>query len=405
VSPSPFPRPLLGVAAIGALTVAGSASVGRHTVESGETLGGIARRTGVSVAELAEANGIEDPDLIITGTKLVIPEPGAPAAPPPAPAAPAPPAPPTHRVEPGDTLLGIATRYSVDPAALASLNGIAGRRDVRVGRELVLPEGASPGGSHLVAPGETLSALASRYGVSSAAIARANGLGDPRSLRAGSTIAIPPAGAAGVGAAAAPPAPLAPAPAPPPPAPAAPPPPAPAPAPPLAPAPPAPVIAAAAPPPPPPPPAPAAPAIDPARLPARLRLAPERLALIPTFQWWAAHYGLDPGLLMSLAWLESGWQSGVVSPVGAIGIGQLLPDTVDFLATHVMRQRLDPHDPASNIHMSARYLTWLLDQTGGDVPKALSAYYQGLRSINQRGVLPESTVYATTVLTIADRYF
>jgi soluble lytic murein transglycosylase-like protein len=136
-----------------------------------------------------------------------------------------------------------------------------------------------------------------------------------------------------------------------------------------------------------------------------LQLAPERMALIPYFQWWAARYGLDPGLLMALAWLESGWQNGVVSPAGALGIGQLLPDTVDFLATSVMRERLDPADPESNIRMSARYLKWLLEQTGGDVPKALAAYYQGLRSVNQGGVLPESTVYASTVLTIADRYF
>jgi N-acetylmuramoyl-L-alanine amidase len=407
VSPSPFPRPLVGVAAVGALAVAGSASVGRHTVVSGETLGGIARRNGVSVAELADANGIEDPDLIVTGTKLVIPDPAAPVpAPPPPPPAPAPPAPPrTHPVRPGDTLLGIAARYSVDPAAVASLNGITGRRDVRVGRELLLPEGATAGRSHLVAPGETLSGLASRYGVSSAAIARANGLGDPRSLRAGSTIAIPPAGGGAPLPAPAPAPPPAPAPAPLPPAPAGPPPPAPAPAPVPPPAPPAPVVAAAAPPPPPPPPAPVAPAIDPARLPARLRLAPERLMLIPIFQRWSAEYGLDTGLLMSLTWLESGWQNGVVSPVGAIGIGQLLPDTVDFLATEVMHQRLDPADPESNIRMSARYLKWLLDQTRGDVPQALAAYYQGLRAVNERGVLPESSVYVSTVLTIADRYF
>jgi LysM repeat protein len=340
------------MAAIGALTLAGSAGVGRHTVASGETLWGIATRNGVSVAELAQANGLDDPRHIVTGTTLVIPEPAAPAPAPAAPTAPAAPAP-----APGE-----------------------GSR------------------THHVRPGNTLWGLARRYGVPADAIASANGLTDPRALRAGSTITIP-AGGTGAPAPAAPPVP---APVPPaaPPAPA---PPVPAPAPVPPPAPPAPVTAAAAPPPPPPPPA--APALDPARLPARLRLAPERLALVPAFQWWATRYGLDPGLLMSLTWLESGWQNDVVSPAGAIGIGQLLPDTVHFLSTEVMHQSFDPADPESNIRMSARYLKWLLDQTGGDVPKALAAYYQGLRSVNHQGVLPESTVYATTVLTIADRYF
>jgi soluble lytic murein transglycosylase-like protein len=129
------------------------------------------------------------------------------------------------------------------------------------------------------------------------------------------------------------------------------------------------------------------------------------LALLPSFQLWAAAYGVDPGLLMGLAWLESGWQNSVVSPAGALGIGQLLPDTVHFLTTQVLDEPLDPADPGSNIRMSARYLRWLLDQTWGDVPQSLAAYYQGLQSVRDRGVAPESSVYAGAVLAVADRYF
>ena len=66
-------------------------------------------------------------------------------------------------------------------------------------------------------------------------------------------------------------------------------------------------------------------------MPAKLLAHPERLALRPTFVKWAAHYGVPADLLQAMCWVESGWQSGVVSRSGAIGIGQLQPATVDQL--------------------------------------------------------------------------
>jgi hypothetical protein len=78
---------------------------------------------------------------------------------------------------------------------------------------------------------------------------------------------------------------------------------------------------------------------------------------------------------------------------------------VAFLGDVVLGRRLDPADPDSNIRMSACYLRWLLDRTGGDLPRALAAYYQGLRSVEGGEVLPESAAYAGAVLAISERYF
>jgi len=113
-------------------------------------------------------------------------------------------------------------------------------------------------------------------------------------------------------------------------------------------------------------------------LPARLRRDPGRLALLPRFDHWAHVYGVPPDLLKGLAWYESGWQNDVVSPVGAVGIGQLMPFTSDFVAKRLLSLPLDPKQADDNIRMSARFLRFLLDQTGGVPGMAVAAYYQGL---------------------------
>jgi soluble lytic murein transglycosylase-like protein len=106
---------------------------------------------------------------------------------------------------------------------------------------------------------------------------------------------------------------------------------------------------------------------------------PERLALTPRFDYWARQYGVPADLLKGLAWYESGWQNHVVSSTGAIGVGQLMPFTSDFVANRLLQNpNLDPKKVDDNIRMSARFLRFLLDRTGGAPGLALAAYYQGL---------------------------
>jgi soluble lytic murein transglycosylase-like protein len=135
-----------------------------------------------------------------------------------------------------------------------------------------------------------------------------------------------------------------------------------------------------------------------AGLPSRLRGSPERLALIPVFDRWAAHYGVPADLLKAMTWLESGWQNTVVSHDGAMGIGQLMPSTVRWMEETLIGADLDPGNPDDNIRMSARYLRWLLHQTGGDVSTSLAGYYQGLQSVRTIGFYDDTRSYVAGVL-------
>ncbi|MEY2458904.1 MAG: hypothetical protein QOG30_734, partial [Acidimicrobiaceae bacterium] len=109
-------------------------------------------------------------------------------------------------------------------------------------------------------------------------------------------------------------------------------------------------------------------------------------------------------LLEALCWIESGWQRTVVSRTGAVGIGQLQPATVDHVRLLIGINTLDPYNADDNIRMSARFLRFLLDRTGGDTSTALAAYYQGLRSVTTGPVLGETKQYVATVLAVRPNF-
>jgi LysM repeat protein len=134
-----------------------------------------------------------------------------------------------------------------------------------------------------------------------------------------------------------------------------------------------------------------------ANLPRLLRHRSRRLALRPCFEAWSAHYGIPASLVEGLAWEESGWQNDVVSPANAYGIGQLTPPTIQFIQDLIGRP-LSVGIPDQNIHMTARFLAFLLGQTNGDVSQAVAGYYQGLLSVRQSGMLPETKQYVADVL-------
>jgi soluble lytic murein transglycosylase-like protein len=145
----------------------------------------------------------------------------------------------------------------------------------------------------------------------------------------------------------------------------------------------------------------AAPAVG-AGLPARLQASPTRLSYLPIFDHWAAANGIPADLLKAMTWLESGWQNHLVSSTGAVGIGQLMPDTVDHMEA-LIGVDLDPTVVDDNIRMSARFLRWLLARSAS-LEVALAGYYQGAASVARIGLLDETRTYVANVLALRGRF-
>ena len=97
---------------------------------------------------------------------------------------------------------------------------------------------------------------------------------------------------------------------------------------------------------------------------------------------WAAanRYGIPSGLFLRLVQQESGWNPGAVSPKGAIGLAQLMPQTARVLG-------VDPHDPAENLEGGARYLRQQYDRFG-NWRLALAAYNAGPEAVERHGGIP-----------------
>lgn len=101
-----------------------------------------------------------------------------------------------HVVQPGQTLFSISRWYGVNLWTLTRVNGIVNPHFIYAGQRLVIPQSTytpapSKSGVHVVRPGETLIGIASRYGVTYWSIARANGLYNPSHIYVGQRLVIP----------------------------------------------------------------------------------------------------------------------------------------------------------------------------------------------------------------------
>ncbi len=99
-----------------------------------------------------------------------------------------------------------------------------------------------------------------------------------------------------------------------------------------------------------------------------------------TIEAAAERNGLDPAYLAAAIWSESSFQPQVVSSAGAIGMGQLMPATAEYLG-------VDPWDPAQNIDGSARYYKNLIDRFGS-VELGTAAYMSGPGAVAKAGGIP-----------------
>lgn len=94
----------------------------------------------------------------------------------------------------------------------------------------------------------------------------------------------------------------------------------------------------------------------------------------------ARRHAIPEDLFLRLVQQESGWQPGAVSPKGAVGLAQLMPDTARLLG-------VNPHDPGQNLEGAARYLRAQFERFGSwDL--ALAAYNAGPEAVVRFGGIP-----------------
>jgi LysM repeat protein len=370
-----------------------------HVVAPGESLFSIAAADGLTIDQLAAANGLSVTTQLVAGSTLQIPpqsgagstvasSSGASST-----AASATPAATTgdgdndaddvgssasaapassggsYVVQPGDTLTGIASRAGLSPDSLASANGLDPSGVLVSGTVLHLSGGTamvpasttvpvsttSAQGAYVVQPGDTLTAIATRAGLSTQSLAAANGLdpngvlvsgtvlhlsGSPAAASSGSAATSQPVGPAAEGTPTDPPYPT-----------------------------------------------------------------PERVTA-PQVGSIASANGVPASLAAAIAWQESGFNNDLVSSSDARGVMQILPGTWQWIQNSLDTggPPLAPASAADNVRGGVLMLHSLLDATGGDPAMAAAGYYQGLPSVQQHGMYPDTQRYVQNVLSLERQF-
>lgn len=287
-----------------------------------------------------------------------------------------------HTVASGDTLWSISANSNMTTRTVALFNGLTESSHVTIGSPIripsiaegqaalraagIVPAGSStaagakvapatpaagaprPLGAYVVRRGDTLSGLAAQTGVPTAQMAYMNGLHPASHLLTGTVIKLPTGAAAPARAAA---------------------------------------------------PAPATrviPAADPVPTPGRL--SAEQIKAV------AAQHGAPASLAAAIAWQESGFNNSMVSSANARGIMQVMPGTWDWVNKNLASSPLNPQSATDNVRAGSLYLASLMRQTGGDRRLAAAAYYQGLSSVQSRGMFDDTKQYVDNVLALSARF-
>lgn len=355
-----------------------------YRVKAGDTLYDLARTHDTTVAALAQRNGISNGRWIRAGDVIQVPgrEKSGKATSSAAPAKER-----TVTVRPGDTLSHIALRYDVSVAAISKANGLANPRLIHPGQKLTIPgtggqssstssssssSRTSPATSYTVTirPGDTLSHIAAREGVSLAALTKANPSLSPRKLWVGQQVTVPGE--------------------------------------------------------------PRSEAYRPdnvgsakkgekventflhytysdsvSRSAAANR---EYLAGVPVpgtadvkamVVDTAKRHGVDPKLMLALSYTESGWSQRAVSPANAIGIMQVIPSSGDW-ASSLIGRKLNLLDPQDNVTAGTVVMRALL-RAADNEDQAIAGYYQGLHGVRTQGMYPDTKNYVATVKAVRGR--
>lgn len=344
-----------------------------YTIVRGDTISAIARRFNLDTTAVLQLNKLSATTLIYPGQtiKLTGTAPAAPTRP--APSAPsAPSAPTVYTVVPGDTLGAIAAKHNVPLSSIFSWNGLNGSSIIYPGQKIKVSGGSAPSapaapapapaplagtGSYTIKAGDTLSSIASRHGVTLAALMAANNnVTATTVIYPGQKLTIPGAGLQPAGETK-----------------------------PLVPStflgftyPPA-VVSSA----------------NENKALLNASPVPSRAEMKSIVADTARRMGVSPSLALAFAEQESGFDQRAVSPANAIGTMQVIPSSGQW-ASDLVGRKLNLLDPYDNATAGVAIIRTLI-ATSKDLDTAIAGYYQGQYSVNKYGMYDDTKRYVESI--------
>jgi soluble lytic murein transglycosylase-like protein len=129
-------------------------------------------------------------------------------------------------------------------------------------------------------------------------------------------------------------------------------------------------------------------------------LPPKELRYLKTVKAAATKYRVGVSWLMAIIKVESDFNHRAVSPKGAMGLMQIMPDTADYLGLE------DPFEPADNIFSGTKYFAEQVE-TFGRMDLALAAYNAGpglVKRLRRVPTFKETTEYVAKVFDYEEIY-
>lgn len=346
-----------------------------YTVVRGDTISAIARRFNLDTTAVLQLNKLSATTLIYPGQTIKLK--GTAAAAPAQPAPPAPSAPSSatvYTVVSGDTLGAIAAKHGVTLSNIFSWNGLNGSSIIYPGQKIKVSGGSAPSapaapapaptpaplagtGSYTIKAGDTLSSIASRHGVSLAALMAANNnVTATTVIYPGQKLTIPGAGVQPVGETK-----------------------------PLVPStflgftyPPA-VVSSA----------------NENKALLNASPVPSRAEMKSIVADTARRMGVSPSLALAFAEQESGFDQRAVSPANAIGTMQVIPSSGQW-ASDLVGRKLNLLDPYDNATAGVAIIRTLI-ATSKDLDTAIAGYYQGQYSVSKYGMYDDTKRYVESI--------
>jgi len=274
-----------------------------------------------------------------------------------------------HTVQPGETLWSIAAANNFTTRSLAAVNGLSVDSQVVLGTPIKIPTVAEaaaalaaagvapaessssssappPLGSYVVRPGDTLSAIAAKSGVSMGAVAAMNGLDPKGPLLIGTILKLPTGAELN----------------------------------------------------------PSTPAPSQRIVPNAPPYPTPEFVSSDTIRQSAINHGVPASMAAAIGWQESGFNNDLVSSANARGVMQILPGTWSWIDQNLAGDSLNPNSALDNVNAGVLYLRQLLNDTGGNVREAIASYYQGLDSVQRIGMLPDTKQYVDSVVALRPRF-